>query len=111
MAIFHSYVGHYQRVFFLRLTDLGLILGDAQSETQLPQPLLWDQAAKERKPWGYAVDVGYFHWGHAIGVLGGSDDPLLIKAGWKINEHPRTEWRCIARKITDFYGPWLPSRG
>ena len=29
--------------------------------------------------------------------------PLVIKHGWKIPE-------CFLRKITDFYGPWLPTR-
>ena len=30
----------------------------------------------------------------------------FIKHGWL--ENPRTEWRFLARKISYFYGPWLP---
>ena len=26
----------------------------------------------------------------------------------KLLENPRSEWRFLARKIPDFYGPWLP---
>ena len=40
-------------------------------------------------------------WGISIGIH--HRYPLVIKHGWL--EHPRTEWRLIAGKITDFKGP------
>ena len=44
-------------------------------------------------------------WGISIGIH--HRYPLVIKHGWL--EHPRTEWRFIAGKITDFKGPGYKS--
>ena len=45
-------------------------------------------------------------------ILGGSSHnsttPLVSSAPWMGN--PRSEWSFLARKIIDFYSPWLPAR-